>query len=181
MSTKALRCQCRNITNNKVCAHKSKNSYIIDNKRYCFQHYRYYMTYYTLIIQKHYRGHKQRNILNNIYKKLPDDIQYKIVKFIRSDIYYKKYINTLGKILEKKLNNFINIKLRHEYSINYIFENMNLIEKYFYLYNKYYTLINVSINCNMMVTSRIIKNIIHEHTHLLNDVNFVNKSLNLFY
>ena len=40
---------------------------------------------------------------------------------------------------------------------------------------------NVSINCNMMVTSRIIKNIIHEHTHLLNDVNFVNKSLNLLY
>lgn len=79
---KAQRCQCKNITNNKICLHKSKNLFIINNKKYCTFHMNYYHNKYAITIQSIYRGYKKRKYLNNIYNKLPDDLQNHILYFI---------------------------------------------------------------------------------------------------
>lgn len=42
----------------------------------------YYHNKYAITIQSIYRGYKKRKYLNNIYNKLPDDLQNHILYFI---------------------------------------------------------------------------------------------------
>ena len=77
------RCQIRNITNGKICMHKSNNIFIINNKRHCTMHMKYYNNIYATKIQSNYRAFKTRKKLNNIYKNLPYDIQNHILYYIR--------------------------------------------------------------------------------------------------
>lgn len=104
-NSKIYRCKCRNLTNNNICKNKTRNPFYINNKPTCHFHYSYYRTKYALIIQKYYKGYKQRKLLNIVYKRLPDDIQRKIVKIIREKYYYNNYIKLIGNIIEKKIDN----------------------------------------------------------------------------
>ena len=107
-NSKIYRCKCRNLTNNNICKNKTRNPFYINEKPICHFHYSYYRIVYALIIQKYYKGYKQRKILNNVYKKLPEDIQRKIVKIIREKYYYNNYITLIGNIVEKKNKQYFN-------------------------------------------------------------------------
>ena len=85
-----IRCRCRNITNNKICLKKCRTLYYVKDKLYCNNHFQYYMTIYTIKIQSLWRGIKHRKIMNIIYKRLPDDLQYKILYFVKRDTYQKR-------------------------------------------------------------------------------------------
>lgn len=60
------------------------------------------------IIQKIYRAYRCRRYMNNIYKKLPCDLQaYIIHKYLRRDYYVKKFNYRLEVILNNKLCYYI--------------------------------------------------------------------------
>jgi hypothetical protein len=108
---------------------------------------------YVLIIQKVYRGHKQRKLVKNIYSKLPCVIQEKILDYVRRDFYYTKYVNTLGSIVEKKLFivkaliecNLHTINTCNAVVMNSIYTNLHtnssIINDTIKLYIKYYELL----------------------------------------
>ena len=144
------KCKCINLTNNNICKNKTRYPFYINNKPICFFHYSYYRTFHALIIQKHYKGYKQRKLLNMVYKRLPDDIQRNIVKFIREKYYYNNYIKLIGNIVEKKINNtllYIENKLNTINTVNPdlmedLYNYFNYNNQNFYknikLYSEYY-------------------------------------------
>ena len=106
-----------------------------------------YNNKFAIKIQSLYRGYKQRKLLKNIYIKLPDDLQYKIIDIIREDYYYNKYINTLKTIISNKLFKYINLymdKWWEDYLlfIEYIIDNENYIKNTCLIYKKYYSLLD---------------------------------------
>ncbi len=151
MSNKIERCECKNITNNKICHNKSRNIMILNNKRICNFHYWYYYNIYSIIIQKYYKGYKQRKLIKNIYIKLPIDLQRHIIYFIRQDHYYKRYKKTINKIIEPKLSRLISelYNLWYTDTLNYISNNLNYVTNTYTLYTKYYTILNKNIT-NLM-------------------------------
>ena len=130
---KIYRCKCRNLTNNNICKNKTRNPFYINNKPVCHFHYSYYKTAYALIIQKYYKGYKQRKLLNILYKRLPDDIQRKIIKIIREKYYYNNYIKLIGNIVEKKINNTLIIIENRLNTINTT--NPDLMEELYNYFN----------------------------------------------
>ena len=77
-----------------------------------------------------------------VYKRLPDDIQRNIIKFIREKYYYNNYIKLIGNIVEKKINNTL---LYIENKLNTInTTNPDLMEE---LYNYF--------NCNNKIFIKI--------------------------
>lgn len=127
---------------------------ICKDKPICKFHSSYYYEKYVLIIQKHYKGYKQRKLINNIYKRLPSDIQNKILYYVKEDYYYKQYLKTISNIVEKKIINVINyiqdkldiiideiansLKMFEIYNYFNNPDNITNIYKIFYLYKKYY-------------------------------------------
>ena len=81
---KAQRSQCKIITTYKNCLHN-----------------------YATKIQSFYRSYKKRKYLNNIYIKLPDDIQNHILYFIKQEFYLNKLNNKLDVIVSNKINIYI--------------------------------------------------------------------------
>ena len=151
---KIYKCKCINVSNNKICKNKTKNPFYIKNKPICKFHCSYYYEKYVLIIQKNYKGYKQRKLVNNIYKKLPCDIQNKILIYVNEDYYYKQYLQTISNIVEKKIINVINfiqdkldiiidetanpLKIFEIYNYFNDHNNITNIYKIFGLYKKYY-------------------------------------------
>lgn len=144
-----MRCQIINKTNSHVC--KNKSNFILNNKRCCRFHYNYYMQKYAIIIQKYYRAYKNKKILNNIYLKLPDDLQRKIVFHIREEHYYNKYKKSIINIIDNRLkvsrfdiqdqfsynfgdNRLLQYLIKQENKKNLI-TNINLYKKYKKLFN----------------------------------------------
>lgn len=109
---KPKRCQCKNI-NGKTCKNKHKTLYKYNNKYFCWFHNTShnillinYFIKYAIIIQAYYRSYKQRKTINNIYAKLPDDIQYIILHNIRQEYYHKQRLKTIEALMINKLKNF---------------------------------------------------------------------------
>tara|TARA_B110001452_G_scaffold266514_1_gene273599 strand:+ start:3435 stop:3893 length:459 start_codon:yes stop_codon:yes gene_type:complete len=135
------------------------------------------MKRYATIIQKFYRGYNHRKLLNIIYNKLPDDIQRKIIYFVREDLHYQKYINTLQKIINKKLYNW----LMQHWSTGWHGLTINTIDEKLHLYNKYKSIIEDDIIDKMHILGKKMKTTIYNYTRLQDDPSFVNRSLNLLY
>lgn len=146
---KIQRCQCKNITNNKICLNKSKNLFIINNKKYCTFHMNYYHNNYAITIQSIYRGYKKRKYLNNIYNKLPYDLQNHILYFIKRDFYIEKLNNKLDLIVNNKINNYIidfnnklNIDINVPFSLlNYLSNNQKEVIHIYKLFVKYQSIL----------------------------------------
>ena len=192
---KAQRCQCKNISNNKTCLHKSKNIFIINNKRYCKLHMNYYNHKYATLIQSVYRGYKKRQYLKNIYIKLPNDIQNHILYFVKKDFYIKELNKKLNIILSKKFNNYFSqfnknlyIDKNNNYTLLiYLAENQKYIIHIFKLYMKYRTILlnNQYIYNNLIQNIKVIKNTLYfyenalynaftQHIYTLTDVLYYN-------
>ena len=86
----------------------------------CKNHFNLRYINYVLKIQKIFRGNKSRRILNNIYYKLNDDLQYKIKYFINRELYNIKYSN----FIKNKLDKFIDPVIEYNYNIENIEKKM---------------------------------------------------------
>ena len=102
---KPTRCKCKN-KNNLTCLNKQVKLYNLDNTYICWLHYNYYREKYIILIQAYYRGYKQRKIINSIYAKLPDDIQYIILHNVRQEYYHKQRLKTIEALMINKLKTF---------------------------------------------------------------------------
>ena len=103
--------------------------------KYCTLHFKFLYIKYILLIQSIFRGNKIRNKLNNIYFKLPDELQRLIISKGREYLSYNKYkkvINTIinKKIIKIKLNNLNNLNIQN---ISHI---CSLLNKYYCIYNE---------------------------------------------
>lgn len=144
-----MRCQIINKTNGLVC--KKNSSFILNNKRCCKFHYNYYMQKYAIIIQKYYRAYKNKKIINNIFLKLPDDLQRKIVFHMREEFHYNKYKKCIENIIYNRLkisrteltkhfsynfgdNRLLKYLIKQENKIS-ILNNVYLLKKYMKLFN----------------------------------------------
>ena len=142
---KPVRCQCRNISNNKICLKKCRTLYMVEKKLYCNNHFQYYMNGYTRKIQSLWRGFKQRRMMNVIYKRLPEDLQIKILYFVKRDTYQKRYIEKIKNIVQKRISSiaFRSIYDYKNITNSYILYRSDNIINVCRLYNKYYKLIDV--------------------------------------
>tara|TARA_Y100000389_G_C17412332_1_gene491679 strand:+ start:758 stop:1513 length:756 start_codon:yes stop_codon:yes gene_type:complete len=200
------RCECINYINGKRCKNKIRlydknkfrlydNNKILDSnsknnnnrKYYCLMHFNMVNTskFYqdnAINIQKYYKGYKCRKTLNNIYRKLPCDIQRFIVdKYLRKDYFIKKFNNCVSKIINNKISQKINIlepllqvNIANnvitgllEYSeynfINYIYNNDKEFIYIYNLYNKYRSGIKGNIALKL-------KQILSEYRYLIREI-----------
>ena len=120
---------------------------------------------YILKIQKVYRGYYIRKKINNIYNKLPDDLQKHIIDFANYDFYMGKRNKTIFNILKNKIDSFNNnyYIIYHTETIDtlmdYIFMNYKYIEYIYKLYKKYKKIIDYFDN-NLLYSCRTKKNLI---------------------
>ena len=177
---KKMRCTCLNLTNNNFCKNKSYNLYWLENKQVCKFHYNYYNNKYALIIQKIYKGYKQRKIIKNIFIKLPEDIQHIILSYVKRDYYYNKYLKTIHNIVENKVIKSINIISSNLNKIDLINpgrmhnlytklnDNENTIINSFKLYKKYY----ITLKNNSYLKKKLIPNMLHDLCNFINHITY---------
>ena len=157
---KPVRCQCRNISNNKICLKKCRTLYMVEKKLYCNNHSQYYRNIFAAKIQSLWRGFKQRRMMNVIYKRLPEELQIKILYFVKRDTYQRKYINKIRNIIQFKLeklyynamNNYQDRKLCY-----YVINNEKEVLEVSRLYNKYYKILSEEYRFLMI---RMMKNLL---------------------
>lgn len=137
------RCSCFAISTSRVC--KNKFAFIIKDKKLCHLHARYEFNKYATLIQKLWVGYRARYLLKNIYTKLPDDLQRKVIFHVRQNYLIKKHHHdVICKILDKKLDRVWVISLIHELKTrNFIYQGRNLdkIAHIYYLYTKYFKIV----------------------------------------
>jgi len=134
----------------------------VNNKQYCWCHYNNYTRDSIIMIQSAYRGYKCRRYLK-IYKKLPDDIQIIIKRKISSEFYYKKYCNSIYKILYKRYQNMNRVLDEKQLTYKILYNNsavdlgidfvtafIEYIYPTYYIYNKYFDIISTSENDSML-------------------------------
>ena len=192
--TKIIRCQSKNSTNNKRCLRKCQMIYGFEKKYYCLQHHQIILNKYALMIQKIFRGFKHRKLVNKIYKNLPDDIQYKILNFVRQDYYYKRYKNRLNIIIAIRMYKF---ELYHftspyyyrstnrlNFCIDYIVNNLQMITKLGNLYQKYYSILDIYIKDDFSEIVKQIGNTVHQYEYMISNATMSHKfdiAYNLFF
>jgi hypothetical protein len=174
---KAKRCQCSNISNISniyICSNKSKTLYLTGVKLYCLSHYRYHFDSYATRIQSVYRGKRSRKVINTIYKRLPDDLQYIISYHIRSESYEKKYLKVLKTIIEKKIScleddMFNSCELINRDMKDYIINNEDSVLECCRLYNKYYEILDYNTSHKKIIIKiiRNLKRIIYDRVALM--------------
>lgn len=110
-------------------------------------------------IQAYYKGNRCRKYLN-MYKKLPEDIQRIIIRHLKQDYYYFKYIITLNKIIFRYVENI------HKYIyLPTSVINVQDITKAFQLYNKYFDVIEINSLKHFYVISQHIYYYIDEYMY----------------
>lgn len=184
--TKIIRCQCKNLINGKRCLRRSQMKYHFENKYYCLQHYQIISNKYALMIQKIFRGFKHRKLVNKIYKNLPDDIQYKILNFVRQDYYYKKYKNRLNIIIANRIYKFElchfqspyyigQVEYKVNFCIDYIVNNLQMIKKLAYFYEKYYSILDIYIKKDFKEIVREISVKVNQYEFIINNASMSHK------
>lgn len=124
-----------------ICNYNNLCKKSIFSKSICLCRNHLILTHYSSIIkiQKIFRGYKTRNKINNIYKKLPSDIQDIILYYINLPIYYTNYYKKIRNILNKKTKDL----LYYDYTSNNKL-NINYICNCFYYINKYHLVMNIN-------------------------------------
>jgi len=142
--------RCQSFTqksNGRLKCKKIARFIVLDN-RFCITHANILFKNLATIIQKTYRGHKVRQYLKTIYKRLPDDLQKKIIFYIRENYLIKKHHhNVIRNILDKKVTKHYISNLEfgdNPYTaITYDEQiaNIRYLTYVFNLYDKYYLLV----------------------------------------
>ena len=135
------RCSCFAITTSRVC--KKKFSFIIQGKKFCHIHARYEFNKYAILIQKHWVGYRARCLIKNVYTKLPDELQRKIIFYVRENYLIKKHHNdVISKILDAKLDRvwFLSVINSLRTSTGVKCKNLDTLAHIYYLFTKYFTI-----------------------------------------
>ena len=164
---KAKRCQCSNISNRYICSNKSKTLYSRGVKLYCLTHYRYYVGIYATRIQSVYRGNRSRRIINTIYKILPDELQYKILYYIRRDTYQKRYNKRILDAFEKRITSIYKLYFNNKLSNDFIYETI--------IINNSNKIINI---CRLFQKYNVLKRIEYYRYEVLNIVRIFGRIIN---
>jgi hypothetical protein len=132
-----------------ICKKYKYPIFLLCKNFYCGNHAKIHYSEQIVIIQKIYRGHKVRRILNNIYFKLPRDIQTHILSFNCGKAIESEKNNTI-KILHiikqatHKINDFHNLS-NNKITLDELYEILEVLNKYknyitskWFNYYKYY-------------------------------------------
>ena len=143
MANKSYRCQCKNSTNQKTCLNKSRNIFTFNKKRYCFIHANRYFAKYANTIKAGFIGYKVRKKLQNIYYKLPDELQCKIAYYMNEEFYNSKQLKIMRIIVNNKLSEFItkhNLGFKNiDWSNWHLFTNLH--DNYTHITNTHNTIV----------------------------------------
>jgi hypothetical protein len=166
---------------------KNKNILKINDKYYCKNHSIFFFNKHIIKIQKIFRAYYIKKKLKNIFYKLPEDIQKKILFFVNENIYIKRYNNIIRKIINKKTYNIIlHFKLKNKLTIDNI-------KNIYYLNNKYRNILFLnSIKCLYVYGEEIIyilnnyifnqftddDNLIIESNNIIIDLNYTTTNIN---
>tara|TARA_Y100000389_G_scaffold64346_1_gene60400 strand:+ start:623 stop:1117 length:495 start_codon:yes stop_codon:yes gene_type:complete len=88
----------------------------------------------VLLIQKIFKGYYVRKKLKKLFYNLPQDIQKIVLYYINLPIYYMRYYRKIQTIIYEK-NNYLFINNKY---------NINKIINSYYLFNKYYIILNLN-------------------------------------
>ncbi len=112
------RCSCLASSTNRRCKLSGKNFNIL-NKNYCYTHANMLFSKSADIIKRAFDGFLVRKKLKNIFYLLPDDLQRKIIGFIREPHYIKQqHHKPIQRILEKRYEEQM---LYQKYNLHYPF------------------------------------------------------------
>ena len=120
-------------------------------------------------IQKIFKAYKTRKKINNIYKKLPSDIQYIILYYINLPIYYTNYY--------KKIRNIVNKKTKDLLYYDYTSDNklsIDYISNCFYYINKYHLIMNINEIKILFVLNDDLRFIVNNYIY-----NYINQQLDI--
>jgi hypothetical protein len=132
-----------------ICKKYKYPIFLLCKNFYCGNHAKIHYGSQIVIIQKIYRGHKVRRILNNIYFKLPRDLQAHILSFntIKTNMSNKKDYLIIANIIASathKINDFHNLS-NNKITLQEINEMLVILIKYknyisykWFNYYKYY-------------------------------------------
>lgn len=183
MTLNNLRCEAYTLSK-KVCKHNYK--FIYGNKCLCSIHANMQLKKYIIILQKIWRGYKMRCYLNNIYYKLPYDLQYKIMEIIREEhrifkwnkSVMKIYYINVNKIMIIDFNNYIIKEFLPRGRTNFTFkEYMEHYTKIYKLSIKFINEIENSIIKDLIYYSQKIKYILAPANSSLNFYNYIHDEL----
>ena len=110
---------------------------MINNKYYCRIHFNYNFVKFIIIIQKYWRAYYCRRKVNNIYKKLPYDLQQNILWYMKKHYYYINLTQSINKILKKRTEELHRIARLHS---RYLIRPLNF--DYVFLKKIYLNVIN---------------------------------------
>ena len=126
----------------RVCRASVWNEF--GGKKYCYSHAKKILAESATIIQKHQRGSRSREIINNIYIKLPTEIQRIIDKYINEELQIKRQINIINNIIydrfsiiDKQVNE---INYRHHHPVD---DNTDWFMKYFKICKNITSILNI--------------------------------------
>lgn len=126
-----------------ICKKYKYPIFLLCKNFYCSNHAKICYSPQIVIIQKIYRGYKVRRILNNIYFKLPRDLQAHILSFntIKTNMSNKKDYLEIASIIAlatHKINDFHNLST-NKITLNEINNILEILIKYkAYISNKWF-------------------------------------------
>ena len=135
--------------------------------KYCTLHFKFLYIKYILLIQSIFRGNKIRNKLNNIYSKLPDELQRLIISKGREYLSYNKYKKVINNIINKKINK-IKLKNLNNFNEELYFINLSHLCS---LLNKYYCIYDENIINNNIYLYRLVRHLIVIYDYNIYDNN----------
>ena len=152
-----------NFSNKYNC--KNKCITIVNKQNICLHHFNIYYKRYILLIQKTYKGYITRKKLKILFNNLPRDLQQIVLYYINLPIYYKHYYNKIQNIVYKKSKYLFT---DNKYNIN------NIIKSY-YLFNKYYLILDLNfLKYNYVSAKDILCQLNNDFYLLLNNYNINN-------
>ena len=168
-----VRCQCKNV-NKLTCKNRQKVFLNINKIRTCNFHIKTLYINKIIKIQKIYKGFRARKKLNNIYKNLPNDLQYLIKYFMNIHLYEKRKEDKIKIIINRNISSF-NIEMINLFNFNSIYLDQFLkyedfILNNYYKFSKYNNYINKDIKTNFYKIDFIINNYVN-HIKYFNDYN----------
>lgn len=148
------RCSCCAVTTSRI--YKKRFAFVIQEKKFCHIHARYKFNKHVILIQKFWRGYKARHLITHIYNKLPDDLQKKILFYVRENYLIKKHhYDVITRILDTKIDKRwiaeIICSLRNS-DIIFNEANLNKLALTYKLYSKYFEIASQQ-NINMLYTN----------------------------
>jgi hypothetical protein len=106
------KCQCKVYDINEDtyrCCKNNKKFTVYLNKpvKYCHRHAIIHINKFCIIIQKHYKAYRTRNKIKLLFINLPDDLQKKVLFYIREPLYLTKIYQKISSIICPKINMFL--------------------------------------------------------------------------